>query len=138
MQTCRYSQPIPRSRRGWSPWIWCPTPDAAQLLDVEVHQFPRPRPLVAHHGDRRREGAQPGQPEPPLGDHHRRDREAQVGRDPQRAPALGAELGNPPPQRPGEAPRRAVRPAGAIGEARSPSCQRRSHLYTVRRLTPSP
>src|SRR5260370_35564576 len=91
--------------------------EAPEFLDVQMHQLPGHRPLIALHRGRGRP-RDPRQPQAALHVDDRGQRQLEIPRNPQRAPApLPPPLDLAPPMA-GQRPRGAMRPAPA--DARPP------------------
>jgi hypothetical protein len=93
--------------------------ETPQFLDVQVHQLAREGPLVPPDGGRGRPGAA-REPEAPLDLHHGRQRQPEIPRDPERAPAPLPAPGDLAAAGAGERSGGAVRPTGAICQAGDP------------------
>ena len=113
-------------------------PDPAEFLDVQMHQVPGPRPLIALDGDRRLEGAQPRQALAPQDPGDGRGAELQRLGDLGPRPALPAQALHPAVSSGGVAIglRRGRHERSAKPAVASPA-YRATHLRTVRSLTPT-
>src|SRR5260370_11050792 len=93
--------------------------EAPEFLDVQMHQLPGHRPLIALHRGRGRP-RDPRQPQAALHVDDRGQRQLEIPRNPQRAPApLPPPLDLAPPLAGQRAPG-AMRPALTIGQPRPP------------------
>ncbi|MCZ8205274.1 hypothetical protein [Gemmatimonas sp.] len=106
--------------------------DLPELLDVEVHKFPRSLALVPHHRTGRLQRRQPIQAQSPNLGHHRGDRQFVVLGDTPTAQALPTpllDLAAPVADEPLWRMRRRRR--AVLQRLRGFSSARRHHVYTV-------
>src|SRR5258708_4087228 len=91
--------------------------EAPEFLDVQMHQLAGHRPLIALHGGRGRP-RDPRQPQAALHVDDRGQRQLEIPRNPQRAPAPLPPPRDLAPPMAGQRARGAMRPARAIRELR--------------------